>query len=50
MYPTVEARGSVLCFSLVMNHPFVDGNKRRRPIPLELSAVPVVGAGFDPAL
>ncbi len=28
LYPTVEAKGSALCFSLVMNHPFVDGNKR----------------------
>jgi death-on-curing protein len=27
-YPTVEAKAAALCFSLVMNHPFVDGNKR----------------------
>ena len=28
LYPTIEAKASALCFSLVMNHPFVDGNKR----------------------
>lgn len=28
LYPTVEEKASALCFSLVMNHPFVDGNKR----------------------
>ena len=28
LYPTVEAKASAVCFSLVMNHPFVDGNKR----------------------
>ncbi len=28
LYPTLEEKASALCFSLVMNHPFVDGNKR----------------------
>ncbi len=28
LYPTVEEKASALCFSLVRNHPFVDGNKR----------------------
>lgn len=28
LYPTVESKATALCFSLVMNHPFVDGNKR----------------------
>ena len=28
LYPTVEAKAAAICFSLVMNHPFVDGNKR----------------------
>ena len=28
LYPTIEARAIAICFSLVMNHPFVDGNKR----------------------
>jgi death-on-curing protein len=27
LYPTVEAKAAGLCFSLVMSHPFVDGNK-----------------------
>ena len=28
LYPDVFAKASALCFFLVMNHPFVDGNKR----------------------
>jgi death-on-curing protein len=28
LYPTVIDKASALCFSLVMNHPFIDGNKR----------------------
>lgn len=28
LYPTVEEKAAALCFSLVNNHPFVDGNKR----------------------
>jgi len=28
LYPTVEEKAAALCFSLVSNHPFVDGNKR----------------------
>jgi death on curing protein len=28
LYPTVVAKASTLCFSLVQGHPFVDGNKR----------------------
>ena len=28
LYPTVVGKASALGFSLVMNHPFVDGNKR----------------------
>jgi death-on-curing protein len=28
LYPTIEEKGTALCFSLVNNHPFVDGNKR----------------------
>jgi death-on-curing protein len=28
LYPTVEAKAAAVCFSLVKNHPFVDGNKR----------------------
>ena len=28
LYPTLEAKAAALCFSLVMNHAFSDGNKR----------------------
>ena len=28
LYSTIESKAAALCFSLVMNHPFVDGNKR----------------------
>ncbi len=28
LYPTLAEKATALCFSLVMNHPFVDGNKR----------------------
>lgn len=28
LYPDVVTKAAVLCFSLVMNHPFIDGNKR----------------------
>lgn len=28
LYPSLAAKSAALCFSLVLNHPFVDGNKR----------------------
>lgn len=28
LYPTLAVKAAVLCFSLVQNHPFIDGNKR----------------------
>ncbi len=28
LYPDIVTKAAALCFSLVMNHPFVDGNKR----------------------
>jgi death-on-curing protein len=28
LYPDVVAKAAALCFSLLMNHPFLDGNKR----------------------
>ncbi len=28
LYPTLAEKAAALCFSLVLNHPFVDGNKR----------------------
>lgn len=27
-YPTIVEKAAALCFSLIQNHPFVDGNKR----------------------
>ena len=28
MYPSLQQKAARLCFGLVKNHPFVDGNKR----------------------
>ncbi|MCL4152881.1 UNVERIFIED_CONTAM: hypothetical protein GTU68_061766 [Idotea baltica] len=28
LYPSLIDKAAALCFSLVLNHPFVDGNKR----------------------
>lgn len=28
LYSTIEEKAAAICYSLVMNHPFVDGNKR----------------------
>lgn len=28
LYPTVEEKAAALAFSLIQNHPFIDGNKR----------------------
>lgn len=28
LYPTLPEKAAALCFSLVLNHPFIDGNKR----------------------
>jgi death-on-curing protein len=28
LYPTLASKAAAICFSLVMNHPFYDGNKR----------------------
>jgi len=28
LYPDIISKAAALCYSLVMNHPFVDGNKR----------------------
>jgi death-on-curing protein len=28
LYPTLAEKASALCYSLISNHPFVDGNKR----------------------
>ena len=28
LYPDLASKATALCFSLVLNHPFIDGNKR----------------------
>lgn len=28
LYPTIEDKTAALCFFIVQNHPFIDGNKR----------------------
>lgn len=28
LYPDIESKACAICFSLVQNHPFIDGNKR----------------------
>ena len=28
LYPTIEEKAAILCYSVIQNHPFVDGNKR----------------------
>jgi len=35
LYPTLEDKASVLIFSIVKNHPFIDGNKRAGQIAME---------------
>lgn len=35
LYPTVVEKAAALGFSLIMNHPFVDGNKRIGQIAME---------------
>ena len=36
LYPDVEAKAAALMHSVVMNHPFVDGNKRLGAMAAEL--------------
>src|SRR5262249_37906568 len=36
LYPTLADRAAALAFSLVMNHPFVDGNKRTGQAAMEM--------------
>ena len=37
LYPTIVEKASALGFSLIMNHPFVDGNKRAGHAAMEKS-------------
>jgi death on curing protein len=39
LYPGVAEKASALAFSLVMNHPFVDGNKRAGHAAMEVFLV-----------
>jgi death on curing protein len=36
LYPTLPEKAATLCFSLAMNHPFVDGNKRTAHAAMEV--------------
>lgn len=38
-YPALAEKAAALCFSLVMNHPFADGNKRVGHAALEVFLV-----------
>ena len=39
LYPTIVEKASALGFSLVMNHPFIDGNKRTGHAAMEIFLV-----------
>jgi len=39
LYPSIESKAAAICFSLVMNHPFIDGNKRIGHAAMELFLV-----------
>jgi death-on-curing protein len=39
LYPTIVEKAAVLGFSLIMNHPFIDGNKRAGHAAMEVFMV-----------
>jgi death-on-curing protein len=39
LYPTVVGKAAVLAFSIVRNHPFIDGNKRTGHAAMEVFLV-----------
>lgn len=50
LYPTLIEKASALAFSIINNHPFVDGNKRAGHAALELFLILnglEIGAGVD---
>jgi death-on-curing protein len=49
LYPTLVEKAAALCFSLVGNHPFVDGNKRVGHAAMETFLV-LNGAEIDAGL
>jgi death on curing protein len=44
LYPTIEEKAAALAFSLIKNHPFIDGNKR---IGLAAAALFLRANGYD---
>jgi death-on-curing protein len=49
LYPTLAEKAAALCFSLVGNHPFLDGNKRVGHAAMETFLV-LNGAEIDASL
>ncbi len=39
LYPTLIEKAAVLCFALIRNHPFIDGNKRSGHAAMEVFLV-----------
>ncbi len=39
LYPSIVEKAAAICFSLINNHPFVDGNKRTAHATMELFLV-----------
>jgi death-on-curing protein len=39
LYPSIIEKAAILCFSLVKNHPFIDGNKRVAHAAMEIFLV-----------
>jgi death on curing protein len=39
LYPGIISKAAALCFFIVMNHPFVDGNKRVGHATMEVSLI-----------
>ncbi len=46
LYPDLVSKAAAICFSLVMNHPFLDGNKRVGHAAMETFLV-LNGEDFD---
>jgi len=49
LYPDLISKAAAICFSLVMNHPFLDGNKRVGHAAMETFLI-LNGADFDCAV
>jgi death-on-curing protein len=50
LYPSLEAKAAAICFFIVQNHPFIDGNKRCGHAAMETFLVlngKEIGAGID---